>query len=390
MLNKDILNALTIIQQKHPYAISNAKQFKGLLKPLLKDLLKNEHKDVVRWLNISITELDDYNTLVDALKIKDTFAKDRLMNKLVGEGAAKELAEEVIGYLNEIILNTMCPVCNTVCTIETTQCTACNFVDQFGIARLMTNPDEARHRMETVIMPYHREWQAQKRREEANKIHQLVKQLSDDLSHSREQNKILLETILRQESQMEEFNQPIKQLVYNINQSQTYFNKTLETVIKNQEQQLQYFIEKSEEEKQQHNNDQENQEKKHKQTEKEFKRLRKNIVLCIGASNILVMLVFAIIAFSAASYGAGGFFIVLLLIWGCFIIGSFSYDAAETITIFSITFSMVIGLFGGVLINYLFDSDIISLIGGILIAVFSGFILICAVWFGYDLVNSDT
>ena len=63
--------------------------------------------------------------------------------------------------------NTTCPVCNTPCQPAATSCPTCGFEDQHGIARPIVTQEEANHRLETVIRPYRRQWEAFCKKEEA-------------------------------------------------------------------------------------------------------------------------------------------------------------------------------------------------------------------------------
>jgi hypothetical protein len=93
-----MLTTLRIIQSHNAEAFTNPK----LLKPMLKDLLKNEpgYKAVIRWLDISLTELDAYTLLKKDIKNNEDFARHNLIDTLIKiEGAPKDIAEQVIGYL---------------------------------------------------------------------------------------------------------------------------------------------------------------------------------------------------------------------------------------------------------------------------------------------------
>jgi hypothetical protein len=96
MLNQEILSILRDIYSKDEQVFTNPKKFAAVLK----DLTKNDcnYTATIRWLVISLSDFNAFSLIENDFKNRQDFARHKLINSLVREGAAQAVAEEVIGY----------------------------------------------------------------------------------------------------------------------------------------------------------------------------------------------------------------------------------------------------------------------------------------------------
>jgi len=99
-LDEDLLNILKSLQGRDEHVFDNPNKFVAMMKDLTKN--NNEHKALIRWLGIALSEFNVLCTLKDDIKNNHTFARHRLIDGLISEGASKDIADKVIGYWAEL------------------------------------------------------------------------------------------------------------------------------------------------------------------------------------------------------------------------------------------------------------------------------------------------
>jgi len=92
-----VQNMLQTIHRDRPEAFASSFMFKSIAA----DILRNDHgsRKIIRWLDIAMFELNALSLLKESYINHDNFAMTNLINGLISEGASKEIAKEVIGYL---------------------------------------------------------------------------------------------------------------------------------------------------------------------------------------------------------------------------------------------------------------------------------------------------
>jgi hypothetical protein len=92
-----ITNALTTIKNNNPQAFTDPRTFKSMMNDLLKN--DSEYRAIIRWLDISLTELDAYELLKRDYENNEAFMFHNLVESLIKvEGAPESVARDVIGY----------------------------------------------------------------------------------------------------------------------------------------------------------------------------------------------------------------------------------------------------------------------------------------------------
>ena len=96
-----VFGMLQTIQRKYPKALLSSSTFKALAS----DLLRNDYdcKGIIRWLDISLFELNALPLLKDGIMSNNNFIRNNLINRLKKEGATAEMAKEVIAYLAVLV-----------------------------------------------------------------------------------------------------------------------------------------------------------------------------------------------------------------------------------------------------------------------------------------------
>ena len=99
-IGEEIIHMLQTMRRDYPEAFSCPHTFNALAS----DLLRNDYgcRGIVRWLGVLLFELNALPMLKDSRDNSDIFTEPQLVDKLISEGASREIAKEAISYLIQI------------------------------------------------------------------------------------------------------------------------------------------------------------------------------------------------------------------------------------------------------------------------------------------------
>jgi len=96
--SEKIICMLQTMHRDYPQAFLCSRTFKALAS----DLLRNDYecRGIIRWLSVSLFELNALALLIESRAGNDIFTKHNLIDRLISEGATREMARDAITYIN--------------------------------------------------------------------------------------------------------------------------------------------------------------------------------------------------------------------------------------------------------------------------------------------------